>query len=171
MPSDWSRSYAPGGGRWWVIAWEAGGFGCLHWSTVRLFDLGPAGAGALAAALAVLWLAGAWRIQTMGVYVGEPGLRIRGLAWTTTVPWTAIESISVVGVTHRGPFWSIDAGKALVVTRTGGARPIRALWERGVDFHARPAEFRQVAKLLRERHAAGVYGEAVRVGRERSSAT
>jgi hypothetical protein len=162
VSSRWSRAYPPGRGRWLVLGWEAAGLGYLHWATVRLFDLPPAGSRVLAAALAALWLVAAWRITVMGVCVSDTGLRLRGLTTTRTLRWAEVERITVERTAHQVAGVPVAAGRSVVVTLHSGERVPTPLWEQGMDFHARPALFQAVYRELRDRCAAVLDTSAAR---------
>jgi hypothetical protein len=135
-----------------VIGWELGGFGFVAWTTARLFDLGPRPAGVLLGALAVLWLAGSWRILRMGVYVSGYGVRVRGVVRSRTLRWTDIESFALHHVVHRFGGFELTSGATVLIERQGGRTVRTSLWAEGIDFHAQPGLFRSVYDGLRERH-------------------
>jgi hypothetical protein len=161
---SWYRPYSPGRGRWWIVAWEACGLGFLHWTTVRLFDVRPPVSWALAAAVALLWVVGSWRILTMGVYLSDYGLRNRGLVATTTVRWSDVERITIEQVVSRIAGWAVPSGKSIVVTLHDGSRVNTSLWEQGIDFHDRPEVFYALGRELRERLMVTSTGRAERAG-------
>ncbi|WP_127507674.1 PH domain-containing protein [Actinoplanes solisilvae] len=157
MSPEWDRAYAPAAGRWAVIVWEAGGLAYLHWTTVRLFDLGSTAAWALAGFFAVLWVVGSWQVRLMGLYVSPAALRLRGVIRSRTVPFGEIAAVTVEEVVHRLGPWRIPAGRTVILTLRDGVRLNTAMWERGLDFHRRPAEFHAVYQELRRRIADPVH--------------
>ncbi|MBM2615210.1 PH domain-containing protein [Actinoplanes sp. LDG1-06] len=151
MSENWQRAYHPGAGRWGVIAWEAAGLTYLHWTTVRLFDLGSAAGWVLAVTFALAWAAGSWQVGKMGLYVSDTGLRLRGVVRTRTVEWVAIEAVTVEEVVERVGPWRVPAGRTIMLTLHDGRRLNTAMWERGLDFHGRADVFRAVYQELRDR--------------------
>ena len=149
-----SRPYLPGKGRWWVILWEAGAFVYLYWSTARLFHLAGPFSWALAAVLSVVWIAGAWRIQRIGLYVDDSGVMIRNLLSTRKISWQEIESIDVESVAYGIGSFSVSSGRCAFIRLAGGSRVNTSLWEKGVDFHRQPDVFRAVCRDLREQLSA-----------------
>jgi hypothetical protein len=148
------RPYAPGRGRWLVIAWELGGLGFVGWTTARLFDLGPRPAAVLAGALALVWLVGSWRILRIGVYVSGYGVRIRGLVDSRTLRWTEIESFALDEVINRLGGFELPRETTVRIRCRDGRLVNTPLWAQGIDFHSRPGVFREVYHGLRERHLA-----------------
>ena len=153
MSRSWSRPYEPGRGRWWVLLWEAGALAYLHWTTSRMLGLTDEPALALAALLAVVWAAGAWRIHRIGLYTSDDGVMVRNLLTTRKLAWHQVGQITVEPVVHRLGGFTIPSGKCIMLRRTNGARVNTSLWEKGVDFHARPEVFRALYQDLRDRHA------------------
>jgi hypothetical protein len=158
--SAWVRPYAPGRGRWLIIAWELGGLALVDWTTVRLFELAPRPAAMLTAALALLWLVGSWRIARMGVYVSEYGVRTRGVIGSRTLRWTQIEHITLDQVVYRIGGLRVSSGTTVVIKCRDGVWVNTSLWVQGIDFHARPHVFREVYHGLRERHSAALAAQA-----------
>jgi hypothetical protein len=160
VTSAWVRPYAPSHGRWLVVAWELAGLAFLDWSTVRLFEMESRAALALTAALALLWLVGSWRIARMGVYVSEYGVRSQGLIGSRTLRWTQIEHITLDQVVYRFGGLRVPSGMAVVIRCHNGTLVNTSLWAQGIDFHYRPAVFRDVYHSLRERHSAALAAQA-----------
>jgi Bacterial PH domain len=152
MKREWVRPYAPGRGRWLVIAWELGGLAFVGWTTVGLFDLGPRPAAAVAGTLAVLWLLGSWRILRIGVYLNEYGVRVRGLVGSRTLRWTEIEFFAIEEVVHRLGGFQLPSGNTVRIRCRDGRTVNTPLWAQGIDFHSRPRAFGEVYHALRERH-------------------
>ncbi|MDR7323112.1 MULTISPECIES: PH domain-containing protein [Catenuloplanes] len=152
MKTHWTRPYPPGGGRWLVIAWEAASITALGWTSDRLFGFDTTATVIFSLILAAAWAVGAVRIARMGVYVGDPGVRVRGLFWTRTVPWSDIHRFRMQDVTYRIGTFRIPSGLTVVIDRHDGTEIKTELWAQGVDFHSRPGLFRQVFHELRERH-------------------
>ncbi len=50
----------------------------------------------------VAWLAVAWRLYSVGVYVGPAGIRIKNVHKTTTLRWSAVKQITVGPATFMG---------------------------------------------------------------------
>ncbi|WP_433381954.1 PH domain-containing protein [Actinoplanes sp. CA-142083] len=161
MPRSWTRPYEPGRGRWWVVIWEAGALAYLHWTTSRMLDLTGALELGLAAVLAVVWLAGAWRIHRIGLYTSDAGIMVRNLLTTRKLGWQEVDQITVEPVVHRVGGFAIPSGKCIMLRRPNGARVNTSLWEKGVDFHARPEVFRALYQDLRDRHAEAVHVKAL----------
>lgn len=151
MTHRWTRPYAAGRGRWLVITWELGGLVFFGWSTVRLFDLGPRTTAVLAAALAVLWLLGSWRILRIGVYVSGYGVQIRGLIASRTLRWTEIDSFALDEVVRRLGGFELPRETTVLVLLRDGRWVKTPLWAQGIDFHGRPDVFGAVYHGLRER--------------------
>jgi hypothetical protein len=127
-----------------IIVWEAVALLYLHWATVRLFEIGALASIILGAAFLVLWLVGSWQIKRMGVYVNDTGVRVRGLVFSRTLPWSRVERI-IVRDARIG-------GRQVVIDLNDGRTVKTSLWEQGIDFHNRRALFRAVCQELRERH-------------------
>ena len=154
MDETWTRPYTPGPGRWLVIAWEAAALAFLGWATVRQFELTGPGAKLLACVMAAVWVIGAHRILQMGAYVGSRGVRIHGLLRSRTLSWQDVSHVRLHRATHRlGPF-EIESGMTVLIDRHDGSTINTELWQKGVDFHARPSLFRAVYQELRSRHQA-----------------
>jgi PH (Pleckstrin Homology) domain-containing protein len=152
VDKSWIRPYAPGNGRWLVIAWEAAALAMLAWATVRQFELSGDDVTFLSCTLAALWVIGAYRILQMGAYVGAQGLRIYGLLRSRTMRWGDVDRVRLHRATHRlGPF-EIESGMTVLIDRRDGSTVNTELWAQGVDFHARPGVFRAVYHELRTRH-------------------
>jgi hypothetical protein len=154
VSDTWTRPYTPGTGRWLVIGWEAVALALLGWTSVQQFDLTAHGVRVLAAALALAWVLGGWRILQMGAYVGEGGLRIRGLLRSRTLRWSDIAHVRLHKATHRVGPWEIESGLTVLIERRDGGVVNTELWAQGVDFHSRPKVFRAVYHELRNRHLA-----------------
>lgn len=137
-----------------MIGWEAFALAVLGWTTVPLFDLSGRALPVLAAGLAAAWLLGAWRIARMGVYLGDDGVRIRGLFRSRTLRWHDIAKIWLHRSSHRFGRWEIPSGMTVLMERRDGSLVNTELWAQGVDFHARPKAFRAVYEQLRDRHFA-----------------
>lgn len=135
-----------------MIAWEAASITALGWTSDRLFGFGPTATLVFALILAVAWAIGAFRIARMGVYVSDAGVRVRGLFWTRTVRWDAIDRFRMQDVTYRVGAFRIPSGMTVLIDRHDGSEIKTELWAQGVDFHSRPGLFRQVFHDLRERH-------------------
>ncbi|MFI5897143.1 PH domain-containing protein [Actinoplanes sp. NPDC051513] len=159
MSRSWTRPYEPGRGRWWVVLWEAGALAYLHWATSRMLGLTDALELALAGFLAVVWLAGAWRIHRIGLYTSDDGIMIRNLMSTRKLTWQQVDNITVEQVGHRVGAFAIPSGKCIMIRRGDGARVNTSLWEKGVDFHAQPERFRALYQELRDRHATAIRRE------------
>jgi hypothetical protein len=153
MRLNWHRPYPPGRGRRIVVAWEFASLAILGWTTDRLFALSPQGALLLGLALAVVWVVGSWRVMTMGVYVSDSHLRIRGLVRTRTFAWSEIEGLRLHQATHRLGGLTLNSGLTVLLDLRDERQVNTALWAQGVDFHARPELFRDVFHDLRLRHA------------------
>jgi hypothetical protein len=138
------------------VLWEAGALAYLHWTTSRMLDLTAPLELALAATLAVVWVAGAYRIHRIGLYVNDEGLLIRNLLTTKTLLWYEVDSVTVEPVVHRLGAFTIPSGQCVILRRPDGSRVNTSLWEKGVDFHADSALFRAVHQDLRNRHAAAL---------------
>ena len=151
---DWVRPYTPGTGRWLVIGWEAVALALLAWTTIRQFDLTGHGIRVLAAAIAAIWVIGAWRILQMGAYLGPGGLRIHGLLRSHTMTWREVANVRLHQATQRLGPWQIETGMTVLIERRNGATVNTELWAQGVDFHSRPKVFRAVYHELRNRHLA-----------------
>jgi Bacterial PH domain len=154
--STWVRPYAAGRGRWLIVAWELGGLAFVDWTSVRLFNLGTPAVAGLTAALAVLWLIGSWRIARMGVYVSEYGVRSRGIVGSRTLRWTQIERITLDEAVYRIGGLRVPGGTTVVIRCHDGTWVNTSLWVQGIDFHSRPALFREVYHGLREAHSAAL---------------
>ena len=154
MDQTWERPYTASTGRWLVIGWEAAALAMLAWTAIERFDLEGLGARLVIGAVTALWALGAYRILQMGAYVGEAGLRIRGLLRSRTLPWPDIAHVRLHRTGHKIGRWEIDNGMTVVVERRDGSTVNTELWAQGVDFHARPSVFRAVYHELRARHAA-----------------
>ncbi|WP_033339223.1 hypothetical protein [Catenuloplanes japonicus] len=152
MKTHWTRPYPPGGGRWLVIAWEAASITGLGWTSDRLFGFDTRATVIFSIILAVAWAVGAFRIARMGVYVSDLGVQVRGLFWTRTVRWAAIDRFRMQDVTYRVGAFRIPSGLTVLIDRHDGTEIKTELWAQGVDFHSRPGLFRQVFHDLRERH-------------------
>lgn len=152
MTSAWLRPYSPGRGRWLIVAWELAGLAFFGWTTVRLFDLGLRSAAVLTGGLGLLWLLGAWQIMRSGVYVGESGIRVRGLIGSRTLRWHEIEHFVIDRISHRIGGLEIPSGTTVLIKRRNGGLVHTPLWAQGIDFHARPAAFREVYQILRDLH-------------------
>lgn len=152
LQKTWTRPYAPGVGRWLVIAWEAAALAMLAWATIRQFDLSGHGIKLVACPLAALWVLGAHRILQMGAYVGATGLRIHGLLRSHTMHWRDVSHIRLHKATHRLGPWEIESGMTVLIDRRDGSTVNTELWAQGVDFHSRPGVFRAVYHELRTRH-------------------
>ncbi|GAB7040879.1 hypothetical protein JCM9533A_47290 [Catenuloplanes niger JCM 9533] len=135
-----------------MIAWEAASITALGWTSDRLFGFDTTATVIFSLILAAAWAVGAVRIARMGVYVGDPGVRVRGLFWTRTVPWSDIHRFRMQDVTYRIGTFRIPSGLTVVIDRHDGTEIKTELWAQGVDFHSRPGLFRQVFHELRERH-------------------
>ena len=156
VSSAWTRPYTAGTGRWIVIGWEAASFAALGWTTARLFEFSGHTVTVMAAALAAVWVVGAWRIIEMGVYVSPRGVRIRGLLRTRTLAWHDIAGIWLHQASHKlGPV-EIPSGRTVLIERRNGGTVNTELWAQGVDFHSRPSVFKAVYHDLRERHHAAI---------------
>jgi hypothetical protein len=153
MNLAWVRAYPPSPARWGVVAWEAAGLAYLHWTTVRLFGLREDAGWVLAVTFALAWAAGSWQVVRMGVYLSTDALRIRGILRTRTVPFEAIEAVTVEDVVYRAGPCHVPAGKAAILILRRGGRVNTTMWERGMDFHRRPQMFRTVCRELRRRIA------------------
>lgn len=158
VSDDWVRPYPAGTGRWLVIGWEAAALALLAWTTIRQFELTGHGMRAVAAALTVLWLAGAWRILQLGAYVGPRGLHIRGLLRSRTLSWQEIAQVRLHRATYKLGPWQIESGMTVLLDRRDGSTVNTELWAQGVDFHSRPTLFRAVYQDLRNRHHAANAG-------------
>ena len=156
MRMDWHRPYPPGRGRGLVVAWEFASLAILGWTTDRLFALSVRGTLVLAVALLLAWAVGSWRIMTMGVYVNDTHLRVRGLVRSRTYAWSQIEGFRMLQAVHRAGPLTINSGMTVLVDLRDGRHVNTALWAQGVDFHARPGLFRDVFHDLRLRHANAV---------------
>ncbi len=156
----WWRPYSPGLGRWIIIGWEVGSLALLHRTTVPLYSLGSGGAKALAVALAVLWLVSSWRIVGMGVYVGQYGVRVRGLLRTRTLRWAEIDEFVLDEPDYRFGKLLVPTGITVLIRHRDGTYVNTPLWAKGIDFHRRPRVFRQVYGVLRERHATALAATA-----------
>jgi hypothetical protein len=156
VTSAWVRPYAPGRARWLIVGWEFVGLVFLDWTTTRLFDLESRAALLLTAALTLLWLIGSWQIVRMGVYVSEYGVRSRGVIGSRTLRWTEIEHITLDKVVYRLGRLRVPSGMAVVIECRNGTLVNTSLWVQGIDFHSRPAVFRDVYHGLRERHSAAL---------------
>lgn len=154
MTYAWMRPYAPGRGRWLVIAWELGGLAFAGWTTTRLFDLESGPAWLLAGTLGLMWLVGSWRILRIGVYVSEYGVRIRGLVSSRTLRWTEIDSFTLDQVISRFGGFELPRETTVRIRCRDGRVVSTPLWAQGIDFHSRPHAFREVLQGLRERHVA-----------------
>jgi hypothetical protein len=152
VDETWTRPYAPGPGRWLVIAWEAAALGLFAWATIRQFELSGHGLRLVACALAALWVLGAHRIMQMGAYVGATGLRIHGLLRSRTMHWRDVSHVRLHKATHRVGPWHIESGMTVLIERRDGSMVNTELWAQGVDFHSRPKVFRAVYHELRNRH-------------------
>ena len=148
------RPYPPGAGRRLVIGWEAAALAFLAWTTVRQFALTGGGAHVVSAVLVVVWIAGAYRIRRMGVYVTDDGLWLCGLLRSRTLRWREIAEVRLHEVTHRLGPWTVESGMTVLIERHDGSTIDTQLWARGVDFHARPELFRAVYQELRRRQEA-----------------
>jgi hypothetical protein len=148
------RPYRAGTGRWIVLGWEAASLAAVGWTTMPLFDLTGRAVPATIAALAGVWLLGAWRIVRMGVYLGPHGVRIRGLFRTRTLRWADVAHVWLHRHSHKLGRWEIPSGLTVLIERRDGVMVNTELWAQGVDFHSRPSVFRAVYHELRERHLA-----------------
>lgn len=160
MNDKWERPYTPGNGRWLVIGWEVVAFGLLGWTSIRQFGLAGAGVWWLVAALTAIWAVGAIRVLRMGAYVGERGLRLRGLWRTRTLRWAEIEHVRLHKAVHKLGPWEIESGMTVLIERRDGGVVDTELWAQGVDFHSRPHVFRDVYHELRNRHLDAVRAPA-----------
>ena len=80
----------------------------------RPFNAGLAG---VVAGVLVLGLF-AWRLNRMGVYIGETAVRHRSFAWTRTVPWSEVDGVHTQPLTtpagQRVEIWiDLKNGKSL----------------------------------------------------------
>ena len=153
MNLEWVRAYPPSPARWGVVVWEAAGLAYLHWTTVRLFGPREDAGWVLAVTFALVWAVGSWQVVRMGLYLRTDALRIRGVLRTRTVPWSAIEAVTVEDVVYRAGPCRIPAGKTVILILRRGDCVNTAMWERGMDFHRRPQVFRAVYRELRRRIA------------------
>ena len=154
MEETWQRPYAPGTGRWVVIAWEALALAMLAWATIRQFDLTGHGVTVIACVLAALWVIGAHRILQMGAYVTSQGVRIHGLLRSRTMRWRDVAHVRLHKASHRLGPWEIQSGMTVLIERLDGTTVNTELWAQGIDFHSRPSLFKAVYQELRTRHQA-----------------
>jgi hypothetical protein len=152
VEKSWIRPYAPGPGRWLVIAWEAAALAMLAWTTIRQFELTGHQVKLVACTLAALWVIGAHRILQMGAYVGSTGLCIHGLVRSRTMHWREVSRVRLHRAIHRLGPWEIESGMTVLIDRHDGSTINTELWAQGVDFHSRPGVFRAVYHELRTRH-------------------
>jgi hypothetical protein len=138
------------------MGWELAAFVIFGFATEELFQLTAVGILLMGAVLAVLWVAGCWRIMRMGVYVSQRGVRVRGLVRTRTVAWRDIEHVRLHDAAHKIGRLEIPSGMTVLIERRDGVAVQTSLWAQGVDFHGRPGAFRAVYHELRERHAAAL---------------
>jgi hypothetical protein len=103
--------------------------------------------------LAVVWAAGAWRVHRIGLYTSDDGVMVRNLLTTRKLAWHQVGQITVEPVVHRLGGFTVPSGRCIMLRRTNGVRVNTSLWEKGVDFHARPEVFRALYQDLRDRHA------------------
>ena len=154
MSRSWQRPYQPGQGRLYVIVWEALALALFYWTTVRLFSLGSPARAGLAGLVVLAWLAAAWRIRVIGVYVGPQAVRIRGMFSTRTLTWPQIDQVVVEPAGGTVPWLRKPADRMVTLHLADARRVGTTLFANGIDFHARPGEFQRVAAHLRHCHAA-----------------
>jgi hypothetical protein len=135
-----------------VALWEGGAMVFLHRTTADLFQLDGRAAGLLAIALGAFWVALCVRLARMGVFVGDGGIRIRGLVTRRTIPWPAIERITVQHVNQRILGLTVPAGRAAVIDLRDGGHVNSTLTTEGVDFKFSPKRFLQACADLRAEH-------------------
>ncbi|GAA0941097.1 PH domain-containing protein [Virgisporangium aurantiacum] len=149
----WRRPYRSGLGRWIVALWEGAAMVFLHRTSAELFHLDGRPADILAVVLGAFWVALCVRLARMGVFVGGGGIQIRGLVTRRTIPWRAIERITVQHVSQRVLGLTIPAGRAAVIELRDGGHIDSTLSTEGVDFKFSPKRFVQACTQLRAEHA------------------
>jgi hypothetical protein len=105
----------------------------------------PGSAAALlvvAIAFGTIWFTLLWRLLTIGLYVGQIGLRYRSPIHTTVVPWSEVKGVRLAPLTGRGmDVFSISGAVTIWIDRKHGESVQTWVNNKGADFLGRRRAF------------------------------
>ncbi|MGO8861152.1 MAG: PH domain-containing protein [Acidimicrobiales bacterium] len=88
-----------------------------------------------------IWFTFCWRLLTMGIYVGQRGLRYRSPARTTVIPWDEVKGVRLAPFKSWPDRYSLSGAVTVWIDRRNGESTQTWVNDKGADFLGRRDAF------------------------------